>query len=513
MSSFWDCCFTRVRRPSVDLRGQVERSQSRIGQVNVTGRLHYLPKTITDDYDIDGKVLGSGFNGSVVLAKGKASGALVAVKPFAFSGLAEEKQKLMLNEVEVSLSLSHPHICRLLDVYCAEEELYLVSECCEGGMLFDRIQELERFNEADAAEAGHQMLLAINHIHSVGLIHRDIKLENFLYDSKDYKFLKLIDFGFSKFCQPNRHHHVCCGTLAYFAPEVLSKCYTNQCDLWSFGVIIFILLVGYMPFGNRDEKQLMKMIKKGKFHIDKPRWHTVSKDGYQFVQELLVVDPNERLTAQTALQHSWIVNRQKIKTETTVASDVASSFRNFARESKFRRACLRVMSWSITREDREKLRNIFIQMDIDKTGMVSLTELRETFKDQALLTEEDGEHIMEAFDSTEQTRINYCDFLAAMLSSKIDMSDRVIRDTFCRFDVDGSGFITGENLVEVLGSSDGVAEILQELDKGGDGKVSIEDFIQYIKHEDAPVAHQEALSELLDKQTQRPSSLETMVKR
>merc|ERR1719183_2388648 len=117
-----------------------------------------------------------------------------------------------------------------------------------GGELFQRVQERRKFNETDAADASSQMLLAINYVHSHGMVHRDLKLENFLYESAKSDHLKLIDFGFSKVWEPNTKMALSCGTLSYVAPEVLAKDYTSQCDMWSFGVIVFILLVGYMPF-------------------------------------------------------------------------------------------------------------------------------------------------------------------------------------------------------------------------------------------------------------------------
>lgn len=128
--------------------------------------------------------------------------------------------------------MDHPHVASLTDVYESEDQLYLVMECMLGGELFDRVVKRKRFTEKDAAKAVYQMLLAVNYIHSHDVVHRDIKLENFLYEAQDSDHLKLIDFGFSKIWQPNTTMAVSCGTLAYVAPEVLEKSYTSQCDLW-----------------------------------------------------------------------------------------------------------------------------------------------------------------------------------------------------------------------------------------------------------------------------------------
>merc|ERR1719203_1332496 len=141
----------------------------------------------------------------------------------------------------------------------------------EGGELFDRVTELKMFREEDACEATHQMLLAINYLHSHNVVHRDLKLENFLYEKKDSDFLKLIDFGFSKIWEKNTKMELSCGTLSYVAPEVLGKSYTSQCDLWSLGVVVFILLAGYMPFDGSDSHQIV-LIKSGLYNMQGKRW-------------------------------------------------------------------------------------------------------------------------------------------------------------------------------------------------------------------------------------------------
>jgi len=235
----------------------MDRVESKVGKVQLSGRYHRLPKKMEDDYEVSQKVLGSGYNGVVRMGTSKLNKATrVAVKAFKLAGLQGDKKQQLESEVEIFLCMDHPHVTRLFDVYESSDTLYLIMECMDGGELFDRVTELKQFSERDAADAVWQMLLALNYLHSHGIVHRDLKLENFLYDQKNSSHLKLIDFGFSKVVDPNAVMRSSCGTLSYAAPEVLNMKYTQKCDLWSMGVIAYILLSGTMPFEGSEEQKM-----------------------------------------------------------------------------------------------------------------------------------------------------------------------------------------------------------------------------------------------------------------
>merc|ERR1719453_364537 len=191
----------------------------------------------------------------------------------------------------------------------------------DGGELFDRVTEIKRFSERDCADTVWQMLLSLNYIHSHGIVHRDLKLENFLYEKKGGNHIKLIDFGFSKIWDSSLQMNVSCGTLSYVAPEVLDKNYTAQCDLWSLGVIVFILLAGYMPFSGAEAVQT-RNISEGKYKMKPERWKNVSEDATKFVKALLEVDPKKRLTCQQALDNKWIAERHTLQTQAEVSPEI-----------------------------------------------------------------------------------------------------------------------------------------------------------------------------------------------
>lgn len=499
-------------RGNVSLDDITPRVEARTGRIGLSGRYH-KQKTLEADYTIDSrKTLGEGYNsaenGPVRLATGKKDGLKYAVKAFKLHNVPEPKQMELRQEVEVFLVMDHPHVARLHDAYETKDQISLVMECMEGGELFDRVTAKRKFLENDAAEAVNMMLLAVNYLHSHDVVHRDIKLENFLYEKSDTNHLKLIDFGFSKiFKEKNVKMDLSCGTLAYVAPEVLLKSYTSQCDLWSVGVVTFILLVGYMPFSGKDEEQV-EAISKGNYKIKPDRWKDVSPVAFDFVKKLLEKDPAKRLTATQALEDPFIKNRRPTDGETVERADsgVVDSLRSYAQASKFRRACLSMMAWSLSMEDRSKVRGIFLEMDKSHEGTITLSELRDVLDREFHIPDNEVSAIFSALDSNHDDSIHYSDFLAAMCASRIAMHNELMLSAFRRFDADNSGKISLENLKQVLGDSfelDELRAILSEVGHatGADmsrGEIEYQEFVRYLQSPDAAPSLGEKASLIID---------------
>mmetsp|Transcript_74853 Transcript_74853/g.216380 ORF Transcript_74853/g.216380 Transcript_74853/m.216380 type:complete len:568 (+) Transcript_74853:90-1793(+) len=464
------------------------RLQRDVGFIPITGRYHQLPRRITDDYDLGtGVELGNGFNGAVIMAKSKTNGENVAVKTFKLLGLSKTERRTLKNEVELFLGMDHPHIARLHDVYEADTELTLVMELLSGGELLQRVQEKRDFEEDEAQMTTWMMLLAINYLHAKNIVHRDIKLENFLYDSREFRFLKLIDFGFSRFHRSAKKMQLGCGTVAYMAPEVIENSYDNKCDLWSTGVIVFVLLTGAMPFTGPDEAKVEKILK-GEIEIHEPVWSRLSDDARAFVGRLLVVQPTARMSAREALAHPWLQScAMKIRDTATAAgidNAVVNSMVKFATHSKFRRACFSMMAWSLTNAERAQVREDFMRMDQGNTGTIRLEDLKRVLMKHAQLPDAEVRKIFAAMADDNPDEINYSDFLAAMVSTRIAMHDDLLRAAFHRFDIDGSGLVTRANLRTALGevcTQEEVDQIIQEVAASGDNGITLEDFIDYLK--------------------------------
>lgn len=481
--------------------------ESRVGKLGLSSRYHKLPRKIDEDYEITRRVLGTGVTGAVKLARNKSNKQQCAVKTCKLRWLAPDKQELLRDEIAVHLAMDHPHIVSLFDVYEEKHTLYLVMEVMEGGELFDRLQEKKTFAESDAAGVIWQMLLALNYIHSHGVVHRDLKLENFLYDKKGSDNMKLIDFGFGKMFDPNIQMHSGCGTLGYVAPEVLKKSYTVMCDMWSLGVIAFILLAGYMPFKSAAETET------GRYTLKPERWNHITLEAKDFVRSLLQVDPEQRTSAEKALKHQWLARRNDAKTtdidKPEVEDGVIDALRSFANASKFRRSCLQMMAWSLSAEERAKVTQDFLDIDKNHSGTILLSELKDILTKKLDIPNEEIQRIFQALDYNNDEEIHYSDFLAAMVSTRIVLHDDLLLSAFKKFDHDGTGFITVENLRMVLGDDyqgDRVETLLQEADILKDNRISYAEFVAYLKEQPLEEAMEAAAHIIDDEAKQLPAS-------
>lgn len=455
--------------------------EPRMGKLPLMGRYHKAPRKLSTDYGLTSKVLGTGLNGSVRMAKsiGSQNTHMFAVKNFNTKGMKADKLSHLHAEIEVFLCMDHPQVARLVDVYEADEKISLVMQCMAGGELFERVTKCKRFSEGSAADAIRQMLLAVSYLHSHRIVHRDLKLENFLYDTEGSTHLKLIDFGFSKFFNSKERMHTSCGTLAYVAPEVLGKSYTSQCDMWSMGVIAFILLSGHMPFYGSEHAQ-MREIQQGHYEMKAKDWKGVSSSGRAFVSALLR-DPDKRLTARAALADAWI--QEHCPDRHLNLQPVVTAFRSWILAPQLLRAVMSMMAWSLDVEQEAVVRDLFLAVDTNHDGAVSLSELKTVMVDKYGVPEIEVDAVFKVFVETHDREIHYSDFLAAMACDRIALDDDFLHATFQKFDTLGVGYITAGDFREVLGVSDArghalvrEADVLQR-----DGRIDYDEFVEYIR--------------------------------
>eukprot|EP00929_Paragymnodinium_shiwhaense_P022374 TRINITY_DN14312_c0_g1_i1.p1 TRINITY_DN14312_c0_g1~~TRINITY_DN14312_c0_g1_i1.p1 ORF type:complete len:659 (-),score=102.00 TRINITY_DN14312_c0_g1_i1:427-2295(-) len=458
---------------------------------------------VTRDYDLTPQVLGTGYSGAVRLGVHHESKRQVAVKHFSKTRLKPHRVKLLQSEVEVYLRLDHPNICRLLHAYEGKHDVWLVMELC-GSELYSQLCKCKVYTEADAAEVLLQMLQAINYLHSHKIVHRDLKLENWMHGSPDCDRedrLKLIDFGFSRvLCDNKETLDMPCGTLHYTSPEVLGRRYTNKCDIWSLGVICYMLLMGRPPFRGQNSMKIAKSILNADFPRD-GRWSSLSNYAKNFVEQLLRKDPNLRPDAMQALSHAWLTGASSLKGSLSAPSphdvglDVLRRLRQFAQGSHLRRAALTVLAYSLTSSEIEDLEETFFSFDRSGRGTITLEQLADVLAEYCQAAERpelstaEVRRIFESLDVDNEEEVHYTPFVAAMLGTRVKQHEDKIRDCFEAFDQDGSGFITADSLVRIFSrlpsktstskqlTEQEAEEWIREIDYKGNGVIDYDSFL------------------------------------
>ncbi|KAJ4962845.1 hypothetical protein NE237_022784 [Protea cynaroides] len=440
-----------------------------------------------------GKLLGHGQFGYTFVATDKSTGERVAVKRI-------EKNKMILpiavedvkREVKILQALTgHENVVQFYNAFEDESYVYIVMELCEGGELLDRIlaKKDSRYTEKDAAIIVRQMLKVAAECHLHGLVHRDMKPENFLFKStKDDSSLKATDFGLSDFIKPGRKFHDIVGSAYYVAPEVLKRKSGPESDVWSIGIITYILLCGRRPFWDRTEDGIFKEVLKNKPEFRRKPWPSISNSAKDFVMKLLVKDPRARLTAAQALSHPW-VREGGDASEIPVDISVLSNMRQFVRYSRLKQFALRALASTLNEEELADIRDQFDAIDVDKNGSISLEEMRQALaKDLPWKMKEPRVlEILQAIDSNTDGLVDFTEFVAATLHvHQLEEHDSVkwqqlSQAAFEKFDIDRNGFITPEELRMHTGLKGSIDPLLEEADIDKDGKISLSEFRRLLR--------------------------------
>jgi serine/threonine protein kinase len=266
-----------------------------------------LFEPIEEHYELGEEIGKGGF--SVVYKANKKSGGEFAVKCIKKKMVEGDDIKLLRREIQIMKKLNHPNILKLYEVYEDDEQFYLVMELVKGKELFDKIVERGMYSEKDASNIIVQVVSAVRYLHENGIAHRDLKPENLLSaGEEENEIVKIADFGFSKsFADEGEKLMTSCGSPGYVAPEILTaESYDKSVDMWSVGVIIYILLSGYPPFYADSAPALFKKIMDVKYDFDDSVWDDISDSAKDLIRNLLVKDPSKRFTATQCLEHPWV---------------------------------------------------------------------------------------------------------------------------------------------------------------------------------------------------------------
>ena len=328
----------------------------------------------SNDYLKESK-LGSGNFGEVIKVTQKSTSMKRAVKIIDKSKINKKDHEALLREIEVLKNMDHPNIVKIYEFYQDSKKLYIVMELCQGKELFEYLVEEEtKFSEFDICKILQQLFGAICYAHNKKIVHRDIKPENILIfkdEQANFK-LKVIDWGTAKLVQPNEKLNEKTGSMYYIAPEVLSGKYDEKCDVWSCGVILYMLITGQPPFGGDTQEEVFKSIKKVKFDLDLPEFDVVSEDLKTLLKLMLTLDSTKRPSALELLNMPWLskdLNQETSEMRNNVIEGL-KKLKGFTAEMKLQQAVLTYIAGQISsKEENEKMKEAFMKLDKNKVNL------------------------------------------------------------------------------------------------------------------------------------------------
>ena len=459
----------------------LKTSQITFGKQNFVGK---TSKILKEEYEVV-KQLGKGGYGSVYEVRNKKTGELRACKHLSKANIKNIKK--FEREIEIMVKTDHPSIIKLYEVFESPRSYYLIMEECRGGELFDDIIEhMERkkmYSEERASAIMMQVMSAISYCHNIGICHRDIKPENILFlkekNTNERNPVKIIDFGLSQVISTEHKLTSRVGTAYYVAPEILHGKYNEKCDVWSAGVILFILISGNPPFNGPNDNAIYKAIDKGDYSFD-DKWKTVSPECIDLIKKMMCPE-KDRFSAAQVLAHPWF-NGIKSKECRDLKLD-SSLFSEYYSFSKFKRMALVYIASRLNDKDLEDLRKIFSLFDSDKDGQISLEEFKKGLMEMncGSFSTEQKQELFKAIDNDFNGRIDYTEFLSALMNKQLYLSRERCYEVFCTLDSDGSGKISKEEIIKALKVSNKqmhhLEEFIQTADTNKDGEIDYNEFL------------------------------------
>ncbi|XP_066391321.1 calcium/calmodulin-dependent serine/threonine-protein kinase 1-like [Miscanthus floridulus] len=392
-------------------------------------------------------------------------------------------------EVRILSSLTgHSNLVQFYDAFEDEDNVYIVMELCKGGELLDRILARGgKYSEEDAKLVMVQILSVVSFCHLQGVVHRDLKPENFLFSSKEENSpLKVIDFGLSDFVKPDERLNDIVGSAYYVAPEVLHRSYGTEADMWSIGVIAYILLCGSRPFWARTESGIFRAVLKAEPSFDEAPWPTLTAEAKDFVKRLLNKDYRKRMTAAQALSHPWIRNAQQVKVPLDMI--IYKLMRAYISSSSLRKSALRALAKTLTTNQLFYVREQFELLGPNKNGYISLQNLKSALVKNSTDAMKDSRVVdfVNTVCTLQYRKLDFEEFAASAISvyqmEALETWEQHARRAYELFDKEGNRPIVIEELASELGLGPSVPlhVVLQDWIRHVDGKLSFLGFIKLL---------------------------------
>lgn len=488
-----------VNKSETEKSSELKKNQETFNDVIIDGNLIVGKATgnVNENYK-NLKKLGEGSYGTVHLVNHNYSGQLRAMKIITKKNT--ENTQIMdneiMNEIEILKKMDHPNIVKIFEFYNSTKNYYLITEFCKEGELFDKIVKEGPFDEDFSSYIMYQIFSAVHYCHSMNVLHRDLKPENILIERKEKNGLKIkiIDFGTAKIFENNKVERKIIGSSYYIAPEVLSKSYNEKCDLWSCGVILYILLSAIPPFSGRNDNEIIENIKKGFYDIESNIWQKISPEAKNLIRSLLERNPGIRINAEEALNHKWF---KKLKTKDKF---------NWVPQEKIRFMLENLKSYSADKtlqhialaylvhnnpqhEEVLDACKLFNLIDKNSNGKITKQELKNGMNELSVLDEHQSEQyvneIFNLIDGDNNGYIEYEEFVRGSINKENFITEDIIKFSFRFFDKDNNGEITFEEIKVTFAKSfnkdiknyeETISNVIMQVDTNKDGKISYPEF-------------------------------------
>ena len=448
------------------------------------------------------QILGEGTFSTVYEAKNRITDIMRAMKIIKRQKHSSEQEKReIINEINILKTMDHPNIVKIFEFYSNKDSYSIIMEYCRGGQLVSEIKSYGPFDEKYTAYVMYQIFSAINYCHSMNIIHRDLKPENILIVSKNksnnYPNIKIGDFGMSKVVEKNAVQNLVVGTIYYVAPEVIKKKYNEKCDIWSCGVIMYVLLTKKPPFNGDMAEEIIASIEKGEYDLKSPPFDKISKSALDLIQKLLNKDVEKRISAQEALNHPWFKEQQSRELyneilDQNIVQKLLNNLKKYKKNSIIQETALAYLVHNFPQmKDVINACKLFNQIDLNGDGKITEHELYKGLctKIKSDTLEEDVRNIYQKLDMDDDGYIEYEEFVRAAVSKEKFMGDNVLKFAFRFFDKDNSGKIDFDEIEKVFKKSvtdkdhveEALNKIIYEADLNRDGKISFEEFSLVMK--------------------------------
>jgi len=454
--------------------------------------VQYHGAGIEERYKINMKQIASGGYGKVYKAEDRlCKGRMVAIKKVL--GMSEDTVDKFMKEAKIMQELDHPGICKIFEVYQDGSDLYFVLEFLEGGELFDRILS-DKFTEKEVAEIVKQVACALKYAHANGVAHRDLKPENICFCDCSTKQVKVIDWGLSSdFMKGKMKSSV--GSPTYSGPEVHSAqgeiVYTSACDLWSLGVMTYVMISGKPPFWG-SPKNMQKKMQAEDYPMNNADWAPVSQNAKDFIRRLLKAQPNSRMTIDEAVAHSFLGNPAENKATHGDMKSVLSNMVSFSNAPRIFSLVMASATRQLNHSNSTMMRKVFDTLDTNHDGVLQVDELKTALVSvfgPSSPEVSQVQHIFNKLDLDGRGRLTYTEYCAAAMSEDERLQDQVLRLAFNAFHIKGGeGMISQEEIEQLLTYADAneslskavcesaAQEVIEAYDHNSDGGLDFDEF-------------------------------------